>query len=220
MCAWPPPLSQALFAAMSASGLSLLSQLRMGWLTGALPAQPHEPLQQSQYRVVFPEPLWAAAPAAKATRATCLIETMLWTKNKDVSEDCRREEGSVCKESLACCDVSLQLRGWYYILYLLERDVTGLRRTGINTALVCMHPSGMNMFHLSDGCAERIVVQCPLKIISLCAAHVYLVYGTLGIRIPHSPFISTSCPLRSTISLAELHGACSMISLAWSLILG
>jgi hypothetical protein len=40
--------SQFDFAAMSAKGLSDLSQLLMGAETDALPAQPQDPLQQSQ----------------------------------------------------------------------------------------------------------------------------------------------------------------------------
>jgi hypothetical protein len=51
-----PPFSHPFLAAISASGLSLLSQLWIGWFTDALPDHPHDPLQQSQYRVVFPEP--------------------------------------------------------------------------------------------------------------------------------------------------------------------
>jgi hypothetical protein len=49
-----PPLSQPFFAAMSAIGLSDLSHDWMGWFTGAFPDHPQEPLQQSQYLVVFP----------------------------------------------------------------------------------------------------------------------------------------------------------------------
>jgi hypothetical protein len=75
-----PPLSHPFLAAMSANGLSDLSQLVMGLLTLALPDHPQEPLQQSQYLVVFPEPDWAstvARPVASARRASCLNETMM-----------------------------------------------------------------------------------------------------------------------------------------------
>jgi len=63
---------------MFANGLSDLSQLLMGALTDALPDQPQEPLQQSQYRVVFPLPLWATAdPVARARRVMCWSETSI-----------------------------------------------------------------------------------------------------------------------------------------------
>lgn len=65
---------------MLARGLSDLSQLRIGWFTEALPDQPHDPLQQSQYRVVLPDPLCAltvAAPVVRARKASCLSETSI-----------------------------------------------------------------------------------------------------------------------------------------------
>jgi hypothetical protein len=40
---------------MLVSGLSCLSQDWIGWFTEALPDQPQDPLQQSQYLVVLPE---------------------------------------------------------------------------------------------------------------------------------------------------------------------
>jgi hypothetical protein len=49
-----PPLSHPFFAAMFDSGLSCLSHDWIGWFTDAFPDHPHEPLQQSQYLVVFP----------------------------------------------------------------------------------------------------------------------------------------------------------------------
>lgn len=73
-----PPLSHPFFAAILARELSCLSQLCTGWLTDALPDHPHDPLQQSQYLVVFP--FWAstvARPVATANTASCLKDTMM-----------------------------------------------------------------------------------------------------------------------------------------------
>lgn len=49
-----PPDPQPFLAPMSARGLSLLSQLLTGELTQALPDQPQDGLQQSQYLLVTP----------------------------------------------------------------------------------------------------------------------------------------------------------------------
>lgn len=52
----------------------------MGWLTAAFPDHPHEPLQQSQYLVVFPVLVWAstvARPVANARNAICVKDTIL-----------------------------------------------------------------------------------------------------------------------------------------------
>jgi hypothetical protein len=57
-----PPPSQPLAAEGSLMGLLLASQVPTGELTGALSGQEHEGLQQSQYRVVRPEPeAWDSA---------------------------------------------------------------------------------------------------------------------------------------------------------------
>lgn len=56
------------------NGLSFLSQLVIGWFTGAFPCHPQDPLQQSQYRVVLPVCCAVAAPVTRASTATFIRE--------------------------------------------------------------------------------------------------------------------------------------------------